>query len=104
VEWAFAMNKRLLTLVAIVSLAFLGLVGCSNPNVDTAKVRAAMQSIKPEDKIQLEMALSAIDAGKFEDALLPLRKVADGVKLDKDQRKIIVDTMAKVRAKITQGQ
>jgi hypothetical protein len=98
------MRKRFFTLVAVASLAFLTVVGCSNPNVDTAKVRAAMQSIGPDQKAQLEMALNAIDAGDYKDALLPLRKVAAGAKLDKTQSKIIDETIAKVRAKIARGQ
>jgi hypothetical protein len=101
---AIAMKKRLFTLVAVASFAFLTLVGCSNPNIDTAKVRAGLQSIEADQKVQLEQALTAIDAGKYKEALLPLRKVADGAKLDKTQRKIIVDTIAKVRDKIARGQ
>jgi hypothetical protein len=98
------MKKRLLTLVAVAGLAFLALVGCSNPNVDTAKVRAGLQSIGPDQKVQLEMALSAIDAGKYKEALLPLRKVAYTAKLDKKQIKIVQKTLEKVRAKIARGQ
>jgi uncharacterized lipoprotein NlpE involved in copper resistance len=97
------MKKRLFTLVAVASFAFLALVGCSN-NIDTAKVRAGLQSIGGDQKAQLEMALSAIDAGKYNDALLPLRKVAYGAKLDKTQIKIVKDTIEKVRAKIAKGQ
>jgi hypothetical protein len=98
------MKKRLLTLVAVASLAFLALVGCSNPNVDTAKVRAGLQSIGTDQKVQLETALSAIDAGKYKEALLPLRKVAYTAKLDKAQTKLLANTIAKVRAKIARGQ
>ena len=98
------MKKRLFTLVAVASLAFLTLVGCSNSNVDTANVRAALQSLEPGQKEQLELALSAIDAGKYKDALLPLRKIAFGAKLDKDQSKILKDTLDKVQIKIAKGQ
>ncbi len=98
------MKKRLFTLVAVASLALLTLAGCSNPNVDTAKVRAALQSIGPEQKAQLELALTAIDAGKYNEALLPLRKVAYTAKLDEDQVKLLDKTIAKVRAKIAKGQ
>jgi hypothetical protein len=52
----------------------------------------------------LEVALSDIDAGKFKDAYLPLRKVANSAKLDGNQRKILADTITKVRAKIAHGQ
>jgi len=98
------MKKRLFTLVAVASLAFLALVACSNPNVDTAKVRAAFDSIDAGQKVQLDQALSAIDAGKYNEALQPLRTVAFGAKLDPKQRKIIEETIAKVRAKIAKGQ
>jgi hypothetical protein len=98
------MKKRLFTLVAVASLALLTLVGCSNPNVDTAKVRAALQSLDAGQKEQLEMALTAIDAGKFKDAFPPLRKIAFSAKLNPDQNKILKDTMAKVQAKIAKGQ
>jgi hypothetical protein len=99
-----SMKIRLLTLIAVASFACLALVGCSNPNVDTAKVRASLQSIGPDQKAQLELALSAIDAGKYNEALLPLRKVAYSAKLDKDQIKLVKDTIEKVRAKIARGQ
>jgi hypothetical protein len=98
------MKKRLFTFVAVASLAFLTLVGCSNSNIDTAKVRAALQSIDAAQKEQLEMALAAIDAGKYKDALLPLRKIGLGTKLDKDQNKIVRDTLSKVQIKIAKGQ
>jgi len=104
IESVIAMKKRLLTLVAVASLAFLTLVGCSNPNVDTAKVRAGLQSLGADQKVQLEAALTAIDASKYKEALMPLRKIAFGTKLDKDQSKILKDTLTTVQAKIARGQ
>jgi len=98
------MKKRLFTLVAVAGLAFLALAGCSNPNVDTAKLRAALQSIDAAEKVQLEMAISAMDAGQYKDALLPLRKVAFGSKLDKTQRDLVEEDIAKVKARIDKGQ
>jgi hypothetical protein len=98
------MKNRLFTFFAIASLALMTLVGCSNSNIDTAKVRAALQSLNGDQKAQLETALSAIDAGKYKDAVLPLRKIAFGAKLDKGQSKILKDTLTKVQAKVAQGQ
>lgn len=98
------MKKRSFTLFAVASLAFLTLVGCSNSNIDTAKVRAALQSIDAGQKAQLEIGLTAIDAGKYKDALLPLRKVAFGAKLDKAQSEILKDTMDKLQVKIAKQQ
>ena len=98
------MKKRLITFFAVAMLALLTQAGCSNPNVDTAKVRAALQSIEPAQKEQLEAALTAIDAGKFKEAYPPLRKIANTAKLNPDQNKILKETMAKVQAKIAKGQ
>lgn len=93
------MKKRSFTLFAVASLAFLTLVGCSNSNIDTAKVRAALGSLDSAKKEQLEKALTAIDAGKYKEALAPLRNIAYSAKLDPGQRKIVEDTMEKVRVK-----
>jgi hypothetical protein len=98
------MKKRFFTLVAAASLAFLFLVGCSNKNIDTAKVRAGLQSLDGPQKEQLEAGLSAIDAGKYKEALLPLRKLAFGAKLDKTQSKILKDTLEKLQVKIAKEQ
>jgi hypothetical protein len=98
------MKKRLFTFFAVACLVLLAVVGCSNGNVDTAKVRAALQTLNAGQKEQLELALTAIDAGKFHDAVLPLRKIALGAKLDPDQVKLVKDTVAKVQAKVAKGQ
>ncbi|MGD0812927.1 MAG: hypothetical protein ABSA83_04940 [Verrucomicrobiota bacterium] len=98
------MKHRLLTLVAVVSFALLAVVGCSDTKIDTAQVRAGLQSLGGAQKVQLEGALTAIDAGRYKDALLPLRKVAFSAKLDSNQRKILGDTITKVRAHIGKGQ
>jgi hypothetical protein len=98
------MRKRVIAFVAVASLVLLTAVGCSDNNIDTAKVRAALQSVDDQNKAQLELALTAIDAGKFKDALLPLRKVAFGAKLDKTQGKILRDTMTKVQRRIAKEQ
>ena len=91
-------------MAALVALVYFGSVGCSNPNVDTAKVRKVMQGISPEEMPHLEEALSDIDAGKYQDALMPLRRVAYAAKLTKDQTQLLEQTIAKVRAKIAKGQ
>jgi hypothetical protein len=103
-ERELTMKKRLLTLIAVAGLLCLNLAGCSNSNVDTAKVRAALQSLDAGQKDELETALTAIDAGKFKEALLPLKKIGYGAKLTKDQSKVVRDTLRKVEAKIANGQ
>lgn len=98
----FAMKKRLSTLISV--FALLAFVGCSDKNIDTAKIRTAMQSLDDAQKTQLEAGLTAIDQGRYKDALLPLRKVAFGAKLTKDQGKVLKDAMDKLNAKIAAGQ
>jgi hypothetical protein len=96
------MKKRLSIFVSMLTL--LAVTGCSNKDIDTAKIRTAMQSLEEGQKAQLEAGLTAIEAGKYKDALLPLRKVAFGAKLSKDQGKLLKDTMDKLQAKIAQQQ
>ena len=98
------MNIQRFALVALASLAVLAGAGCAPPKVDTASVRAGLQGLGPGPKAQLEVALTAIDAGHYKDAVMPLRRVAFGSKLDGNQRKIIEDTMTKIRAHIAKGE
>jgi len=74
-------------------------VGCSNSNIDTAKVRAAFASVQGDPKMQLETALAAIDATNYVAAVAPLEKAAYELKMDTNQREILMDTLKKVRAK-----
>jgi hypothetical protein len=79
-------------------------VGCSNRNIDTAKVRAAFPSIDGDAKAQLETALAAIDASNYLAAVRPLEKAKYEIKMDKTQREILEDTLKKARAKAQQQQ
>jgi hypothetical protein len=93
------MKKQLTAFVAMA--AFVGFVGagCSNRNIDTAKVRAAFPAVDGDAKAQLETGLSAIDASNYVAAVKPLEKAAYEMKMDKTQRKILEDTLKKVRVK-----
>ena len=93
------MEKRLILLVTITCLSWLALSGCSNKNIDTAKVRAAFQSLSGDAKENLETALKAIDESNYEAADRPLKWLAYKVKIDKNQRDILEDTITKVEAK-----
>jgi hypothetical protein len=98
------MIKRLSARAAFLALLMFSMVGCSNDNIDTAKVRASMQSLDSSQKQELESALTAIEAKRYKDSLLPLRKVAFGAKLDKSQSKLLKDTMDKVQVHIAKGE
>ena len=98
------MKKRLFTLIAVAGLAVLPLAGCSNSNIDTAKIRAAMQSIDAGQKATLEQGLADIDAGKYKEAHPLLQRVAFGAKLDQDQNKLLKETMKKLEAKMAAQQ
>ena len=93
------MKKRLILIFTVTSLACLAVVGCSNNNIDTAKVRAAFPSLAGEDKDDLELGLKAIEQSNYVAALRPLKVLAIKVKMDKDQRLLLEDTIAKVEAR-----
>ncbi len=86
----------------LAGLLVVGLVGCSNKNIDTAKVRAAFPGLTGDAQVQLEKGLSAIDASDFASAVKPLEKAIYEIKLNKDQREILQDTLKKARAKAVQ--
>ncbi|MGA2750845.1 MAG: hypothetical protein ABSG59_18905 [Verrucomicrobiota bacterium] len=94
------MKKRLISLLAIAGLVCLAGAGCSNHDIDTAKVRQALQSVGGETKEQLELGLAAIDSSNYVAAIKPLEKVAFGAKMDVQQSKVLQETIAKVKYKI----
>ncbi|HEX4119032.1 MAG TPA: hypothetical protein VH619_00290 [Verrucomicrobiae bacterium] len=93
------MKKRFIPLIVLAASIFLAGAGCSNHNIDTAKVRAAFPGIDGEAKVQLEAGLAAIDASNYIAALKPLDKVKYELKMDKKQWAILDDTLKKVHAK-----
>jgi hypothetical protein len=93
------MKKRLILFFTMGGLVWLAALGCSNKNIDTAKVREAFQSLSGEPKDDLELALKSIDESNYVAAVKPLNKVGFLVKLDKDHRLLLEDTIAKVEAK-----
>jgi hypothetical protein len=90
----------LAVMIAFIAMVLTGATGCSNPNVDTAKVRAAMQGLPPEQMALLNQAMADIDAGKFKEAFQPLRQLGYAAKLNKDQSKVLQETIGKVRVKM----
>lgn len=96
------MKKRLIASVVLTGLISLVSVGCSNKNIDTDKVRAAFPNIAGDAKAQLEQSLADIDATNFAAAVKPLEKATYEIKMDAGQRKILEDTLKKVRAKAAQ--
>jgi hypothetical protein len=96
------MKKRLIHIFAMTGLTVLVALGCSNKKIDTAKVREAFQSLSGEARQNLDQGLTAIDESNYVAALKPLNKVAFLAKLDKDQRLLLKDTLAKVEAKAAQ--
>jgi hypothetical protein len=93
------MKKRLIHIFATTGLIAAVALGCAKQNIDTAKVRAALQSLAGDAKQNLEEGLTAIDQSNYVAAVKPLKKIAFTVKLDKDQRVILEDTIAKAEAK-----
>jgi hypothetical protein len=92
------MKKRLIQIFAMTALVVLVASGCSSKKIDTAKVRAAFQSLSADGQQYLEQGLTAIDQSNYVAAARPLRALAYKVKLDKNQRDILEDTIAKAEA------
>jgi hypothetical protein len=82
--------------------ALLG--GCSDSEIHIDKVRAALQGLPPEQEARVEESLADIAANNYGAALKPLRALALGAKLDETQRKIIQDTVLKVKLKAEKQQ
>jgi hypothetical protein len=93
------MKKRIISLAVAAGLVGAAAAGCSNSNIDTAKVRAAFASVQGDPKAQLDTALSAIEASNYVAAVAPLEKASYELKMDKNQREILMDTLRKVREK-----
>ncbi|HUC85825.1 MAG TPA: hypothetical protein VL970_11580 [Candidatus Acidoferrales bacterium] len=93
------MKKRLLYVFAVSGLIAFAASGCSNKNIDTAKVRAAFQTLSGEGRQYLDQGLTAIDQSNYVAAVRPLRTLAYKVKLDKTQRDLLEDTITKAEAK-----
>ena len=90
------MKKMLLRLLLLAGLMTWGVTGCSNHEVDTAKLQTAFQSQTPEVRAMLDKGVAAIQAAKFSEALTDLQKVAYAAKMDKDQRLILEDAIYSV--------
>jgi cellobiose-specific phosphotransferase system component IIA len=80
-------------------LVCTAVVGCSNSNIDTGKVRAAFPSLAGDAKAHLEQGLASIDSGNYAAAVPPLEKAAYEIKMDKNQRKLLENTLKIVRDK-----
>ena len=93
------MKKRLILIFTMSALAWLAAAGCSNDNIDTAKVRAAFPSMSGEAKDDLDVALKEIDQSNYVAAIRPLKVVALKMKMDKIQSALLEDTLAKAEAK-----
>jgi hypothetical protein len=93
------MKKLLLPLLLLAGLMAWGATGCSNKEIDTAKLQSAFQSATPEVRPWLDQGIAAIKAGKFAEALPALQHVAYAAKMSQEQRLILEDAIKKVKAK-----
>ena len=76
-----------------------GAAGCSNHEIDTAKLQSAFQTTTPDAQAWLDQGIAAINAGKFSEALPALQHVAYAAKMSKEQRLILEDAIKKVKAR-----
>jgi len=92
------MKKLLLQFLLLAGLLAWGATGCSNREIDTAKLQTAFQSAAPEVRSYLDQGVAAIHAGKFSEALPALQHVAYAAKMSQEQRLILEDAIKKVKA------
>ena len=93
------MKKFLPKLMLLAVLMAWCAAGCSNQEIDTAKLQGAFQAALPEVRAQLDQGVAAINAGKFSEALPALQHVAYAAKMNKEQRLLLLDAIKKVKAK-----
>jgi hypothetical protein len=93
------MKKLLLQLVLLASLLAWGATGCSNKEIDTAKLQSTFQDVTPEVRPYLDQGIAAIKAGKFAEALPALQHVAYATKMNPEQRLVLEDAIKKVKVK-----
>ncbi len=93
------MKKMLLPLLLLAGLMAWGATGCSNQEIDTAKLQSAFQSAAPEARPFLDQGIAAIQAGKFAEALPALQRFAYAAKMSEEQRVLLNDAIRKVKAK-----
>ena len=93
------MKKLLLQLMLLAGLMAWGATGCSNQEIDTAKLQSAFPSATPDVQAWLDQGVAAIHAGKFSEALPALQHVAYAAKMSREQRLILEDAIKKVKAK-----
>jgi hypothetical protein len=93
------MKKLLLQVLLLAGLMAWGATGCSNQEIDTAKLQTAFQSATPDVRGYLDQGIAAINAAKFSEALPALQHAAYAAKMSKAQRLILEDAIKKVKAK-----
>jgi hypothetical protein len=93
------MKKYLPWPLAWLVLIVVTLAGCSNHEVDTAKLRSAFQTVDAGLKAEVDQGIADITASNYSAALVPLKHVSYAAKLTKEQRDILEDSIQKLQAK-----
>jgi hypothetical protein len=76
-----------------------GATGCSNKEIDIAKLQSTFQDVTPEARPYLDQGVAAIKAAKFAEALPALQHLAYAAKMNPDQRLVLEDAIKKVKVK-----
>lgn len=94
------MKKLLILLTVVVGLMVWGATGCSNREVDTAKLQSAFQTADPGIRDAVGKSVAAIAVSNYSGALPGLQRVAYAAKLTQEQRLVLEDSIKKVKARI----
>jgi hypothetical protein len=85
----------------VLGLAFVVLVlACRPGGVSVSELKSTFKTAEPALRMEADKAVAALKAGKSEEALTILRKLAGRAKLSADQQLAIKNTIAQVEKRL----
>jgi gas vesicle protein len=86
--------------VGVLAVAAMALVGCTKSGVDTSKVESSFSEAEPAAKSAVDQVVTAVKAGDYAGALVPLQKLASNAKLTPEQQQAVKDLMTQVQEQV----
>lgn len=96
--------KRYIWLVTLALAGTLAVVGCGKKSgVDTDKLQRSFKSAEPAAQSDVDKAVTAVQDGKYSEAMAYLNKVASKAQLTPEQEAALRDTIAQIQKQISAG-
>ncbi len=94
--------KRFSWLLVVALASAVVFVGCGKKNgVDTGQLQRSFRSAEPATQSEVDKAVTAVQDGKYSEALAYLNKVASQAKLTPEQEGALKDVIAQIQKQIT---